>query len=401
MSMNQTPRSVRKHIAILGRTNAGKSSIINAITEQNIAIVSDVMGTTTDPVYKSIEILPLGPCVIIDTAGLDDRGKLGELRKKKTLEVLNKTDVALIVIDAVEGVTDYDIKIADIISKKNIPFIVVVNKMDVKKISRDELKRIGNMLNAPVIQVSSLTGEGINELREKIASIAPKEEQEQRIVGDLLNPGDFVLLVTPIDQSAPKGRLILPQQQTIRDILDSDAVVLVTKEYGLKDTLKGLGKKPKIVITDSQVFSRVSEDTPEDIMLTSFSILFARYKGDLQQLVKGARAVENLKDGDKILISEACTHHRQEDDIGRVKIPAWITKKTGKKLIFEFSSGSSYTDDITRYSLVVHCAGCMLNRNQMMYRINYAEQQGVPIVNYGVLIAYVHGILDRALQPFI
>ncbi|WP_069650712.1 [FeFe] hydrogenase H-cluster maturation GTPase HydF [Caloranaerobacter ferrireducens] len=400
MSLNDTPRSTRVHIALFGKRNSGKSSIINAITNQEIAIVSDVKGTTTDPVYKSIEILPIGPCVIIDTAGLDDVGDLGELRIKKSMEVLNKTDVALFVIDTTVGITDEDKMIINRIKEKKIPLIIVLNKADISEVSNEEIISLKKEFKVPVLAISALKKQGINELKKKIISVLPEDEDKFKIVGDLINPGDFVVLVTPIDKAAPKGRLILPQQQTIRDILESDAIAIVTKEYELKETLENISKKPKLVITDSQAFLKVAADTPKDILMTSFSILFARFKGDLVELVKGVKAIEKLKDGDKILVSEGCTHHRQADDIGRVKIPRWIRQITGKKLEFEFSSGSSFPDDVQKYSLIVHCGGCMLNRRGMLYRINSAKSLNIPIVNYGVMIAYVHGILDRALEPF-
>ncbi|BAH07101.1 [FeFe] hydrogenase H-cluster maturation GTPase HydF [Clostridium kluyveri] len=400
MSLNEAPRSVRVHITLFGRRNAGKSSIINAITGQDIAIVSSVKGTTTDPVYKSIEILPIGPCVIIDTAGLDDSGQLGELRKKKTLEVLNKTDISLVVIDSTVGITEYDRYIIDEIKSKKIPFMGILNKWDISNIDEKDIKNIKEELDIPLIAVSAVTGKGIKELKNQIAGILPKEEDKFKIIGDLISPGDFVVLVTPIDKAAPKGRLILPQQQTIRDVLESDAIAVVTKEYELRETLESLGKKPKIVVTDSQAFLKVAADTPKDILMTSFSILFARFKGDLIELIKGVKAVGKLKDGDKVLIAEGCTHHRQSDDIGKVKIPRWIRQITGKKIDFEFSSGVSFTDDIKRYSLIVHCGGCMLNKSAMLHRINTAREFKVPIVNYGILIAYVQGILDRALMPF-
>lgn len=400
MSLNETPRAERVHIALFGRRNAGKSSIINAITDQEIAIVSDVKGTTTDPVYKSIEILPIGPCVIIDTAGLDDVGELGELRKKKTLEVLSKTDIALVVIDAEEGATEYDLSIIAQIQEKKIPVIAALNKVDKVKFTPEEQAVAAKTINVPMVAVSAVTKQGIKELKNKIISILPEDEDKFKIVGDLVQPGDFVVLVTPIDKAAPKGRLILPQQQTIRDILESDAVAIVTKEYELKETLDNLGKKPKLVITDSQVFLKVAADTPKDVMLTSFSILFARYKGDLIELIKGVKAIKKLKDGDKVLVSEGCTHHRQADDIGRVKIPRWIRQMTGKQIEFEYTSGTSFTEDVKQYALIVHCGGCMLNRAAMISRINDAKEFEVPIVNYGILIAYVQGILDRTLEPF-
>ena len=398
--LNSTPKGDRLHIALFGKTNAGKSSIINAITSQNIALVSDVKGTTTDPVYKAMELLPIGPVMLIDTAGLDDESSLGELRREKTLQVLNKTDVALLVVDALNGLTDYDKNIISKIKAKNIPIIGVLNKID--KIDKTKLNISSYEKEAGIsfVPVSSFTGEGIKELKGSIIKSVPENEDKFKIVGDLISPGDFVILVTPIDKAAPKGRLILPQQQTIRDILESDAMAIVTKEFELRETLAGLSKKPKMVITDSQVFLKVSADTPKDILMTSFSILMARHKGDLTELVRGAKAIENLKDGDKILVSEACTHHRQSDDIGKVKIPRWLRQKTGKKLEFDFSSGFSFPENIKDYALIVHCAGCMLNKKAMMYRINEAKAQNVPIVNYGVLIAYVQGILPRALKPF-
>ncbi len=400
MSLNVTPRATRVHIAIFGKRNAGKSSIINAITDQEIAIVSDVKGTTTDPVYKSMEILPIGPVVLIDTAGLDDIGELGELRKKKTMDVLNKTDVALVIVDSVVGITDYDMFIINEIKNKKLPLIVVINKIDIRNYKEEEIKDLKEKIKAQVITASALKSQGIDELKKSIINLLPESEDKFRIVGDLINPGDFVVLVTPIDKAAPKGRLILPQQQTIRDILESDAMAIVTKEYELRETIENLGKKPKIVITDSQVFLKVDADTPKDIMMTSFSILFARYKGDLIELIKGAKTIDKLKDNDKVLISEACTHHRQSDDIGRVKIPRWIRQMTGKNIHFDFTSGTQFTEETKKYSLIVHCGGCMLNRAGMMYRINQAKQYGIPIVNYGVLIAYVQGIIDRAIKPF-
>lgn len=399
MSLNATPRSSRVHIALFGKRNAGKSSIINAITDQEIAIVSDVKGTTTDPVYKSIEILPIGPCVLIDTAGLDDIGELGELRKQKTIEVLNKTDVALVAIDINLGMTDYDKSIIDHVKQKKIPYVIVLNKKDVSD-SSSLMEEIRREYKSPVVSISALKREGIKELKEKIIALLPQEEDKFKIVGDLVSPGDFVVLVTPIDKAAPKGRLILPQQQTIRDILESDAMAIVTKEHELKETIENLGKKPKLVITDSQAFLKVAADTPKDIRMTSFSILFARFKGDLIELIRGAKAIDKLKDGDRILISEGCTHHRQADDIGRVKIPRWIRQMTGKKVEFEYTSGTKFTEDVKKYALIVHCGGCMLNRAGMIYRIDSAKEFNVPIVNYGVLIAYVQGIMDRALEPF-
>ncbi|WP_066501853.1 [FeFe] hydrogenase H-cluster maturation GTPase HydF [Abyssisolibacter fermentans] len=400
MSLNETPRSNRVHIALFGKRNAGKSSVINAITNQDIAIVSEVKGTTTDPVYKSMEILPIGPCVIIDTAGIDDFGSLGELRVKKSLQVLNKTDVALIIVDAKQGITDYEKDLIEKIKAKKIPLAIVLNKIDLIDIDKIDIKKLSKQLDVEIAPVSAIKRKGIEELKEKIIEIKPQEKNKLKLVGDLIKPTDFVILVTPIDKAAPKGRLILPQQQTIRDILDHNAISVVVKESELKEALEGLKEKAKLVITDSQAFEKVSKDTPDNIPLTSFSILFARFKGDLIELIKGAKAIDSLKDGDKILISEACTHHRQDDDIGKVKIPRWLLERTGKKLEFEFSSGTGFTEEVKKYSLIIHCGGCMLNRAGMVNRIDSVRKLGVPIVNYGVFIAYIHGILDRALEPF-
>ncbi|MDF2502704.1 [FeFe] hydrogenase H-cluster maturation GTPase HydF [Clostridium sp.] len=399
-NLNETPRSNRLHIALFGKTNAGKSSIINALTGQNISLVSEIKGTTTDPVYKAMELLPLGPIVLIDTAGLDDETELGDLRKKKTMDVLNKTDIALIVINGCDGISSFDLETINHIKSKNIPVMAILNKSDLSNVAISYIKNLEEKIKIKVISASATKKIGIDNIKNELIKLVPDEEDKFRIVGDLISPGDFVVLVTPIDKAAPKGRLILPQQQVIRDILESDAISIVTKEYELRETLENLNKKPRLVITDSQAFLKVSADTPKDISLTSFSILFARNKGDLIELVKGAKAINSLKDGDKILVSEACTHHRQSDDIGKVKIPRWLRQTTGKDLSFEFSSGFSFPENIKDYSLVVHCAGCMLNRAAMLHRISSAVDAGVPIVNYGVLIAYVHGILERALKPF-
>lgn len=408
MSMNDTPRSSRLHIAIFGRRNAGKSSIINAITNQDIAVVSPVKGTTTDPVYVSMELLPLGPVVLIDTAGLDDGGELGELRRKKTLEVLNKTDVALIVIDAACGVTSYDLQIAENLRSKDIPIIGILNKMDLltnmKSSKVEDLSALINKteeeLGLKVIPVSAIEQQGISELKKALIAAVPNEDDKFRILGDLISPGDLVVLVVPIDKAAPKGRLILPQQQTIRDILESEAIAIVTKDYELKEALESLGKKPRLVITDSQVFLKVAADTPKDIPLTSFSILFARNKGDLEEMVRGARAIDRLQDGDRVLIAESCTHHQQPDDIGKVKIPRWIRQATGKHIEFDFANGMKFPDNVRDYSLIIHCGGCMMNRRQMLWRVEKAVEAGVPIVNYGIAIAHVQGILERAISPF-
>lgn len=399
MSLNETPRGDRVHIALFGRRNAGKSSIINALTGQNISIVSDIKGTTTDPVYKAMELLPLGPVVIIDTPGLDDNSELGDLRIQKTYEVLNKTDVALLVCDD-SGIGSFEEEIISLITKKNIPYIIVLNKTDLKQFKPETVKEYERKYKVQALSVSANTGKGIDDLKIQLAKILPEDEDRFKVVGDLLQPSDFVVLVVPIDKAAPKGRLILPQQQTIRDILEADAISIVVKEYELRETLQNLGRKPRMVITDSQVFAKVSADTPADIPLTSFSILFARYKGDLSELVKGARAVESLKDGDTVLIAEGCTHHRQSDDIGTVKIPRWLRQHTGKQLNFEFSSGIKYPTDLPKYSLIIHCGSCMLNRREMHYRIHMAKENGVPIVNYGVLIAYLQGIIKRSLELF-
>ena len=399
MGLNSTPSSERVHIGIFGKRNAGKSSVINAITNQSLAIVSDIKGTTTDPVSKAMELLPLGPVMIIDTPGLDDVGELGKMRIQKSYQVLNKSDIGILVIDGTFGQTDEDKALINKFKEKNIPYIVVMNKLDLvreqQNIDENEINS-----NPNTIWVSSTTKENIYELKEMIAKQAPTDEPKFKIVGDLLNPSDFVVLVVPIDKAAPKGRLILPQQQTIRDILEANANAIVVKENELKNTLKNLGKKPKLVITDSQVFSKVSTDTPKDILLTSFSILFARYKGDLKETVKGVKTLEDLKDNDTILISEGCTHHRQCDDIGTVKIPKWITKYTNKKINFEFSTGREFPYDLSKYKMIIHCGGCTLNEREMKYRVKCAQDQNIPFTNYGILIAYTQGILKRTLEPF-
>lgn len=398
--MQNTPIANRLHIAIFGKRNVGKSSLINALTHQEIALVSNIAGTTTDPVYKTMELLPLGPIVIIDTAGLDDEGALGELRIKKTIEVLNKTELALVVIDATAGVTQYDKDILCKIKEKNIPVVGIVNKIDQYDPTEDELKDWQKDLGLKLVKVSAVAKKGIEDLKRQLIQAAPQDEGKLRIVGDLINPGDFVVLVTPIDKAAPKGRLILPQQQTIRDIIDHDAIAVVTKEHELKHTLENLGKKPAMVITDSQAFLKVAADTPKDILMTSFSILFARYKGELNQLVVGAKSIESLQSGDKVLIAEGCTHHRQADDIGKVKIPRWLRQLTGVELEFEWACGTAYPENLDEFSLIVHCGGCMLNHKEMQYRMIQAKTKQVPIVNYGVLIGYVQGVLERALEPF-
>lgn len=400
MSLNAAPSSDRVHIGIFGRRNAGKSSIINAITGQNLAIVSDIKGTTTDPVLKAMELLPLGPVVIIDTPGLDDTGELGELRIQKAYQILNKTDIAVLVIDSVSGMTDVDAGILDRILKKEIPYVVVLNKSDLAPGSNTDFT--GCMPAVPsdkVIAVSTVTGENIHELKELIARQAPVEN-ERRIVYGLIKPSDFVVLVVPIDKSAPKGRLILPQQQTIRDVLESGAVSIVTRETELEETMEKLGHHPALVITDSQAFEKVAAMVPLDIPLTSFSILFARYKGNLETVVNGAKALDTLEEGDTILISEGCTHHRQCEDIGTVKLPRWITSHTGKKINYEFSSGTEFPIDLSKYKLIIHCGGCTLNEREMKYRLKCAQDQNIPITNYGIAIAHMKGILERSIEIF-
>ncbi len=391
MGMNNTPASERTHIGFFGRRNAGKSSIVNAVTGQELAVVSDVKGTTTDPVYKTMELLPLGPVMIIDTPGFDDEGMLGELRVKKTKQVLNKTDIAVLVVDATEGLKECDKELIALFKAKEINYLIVYNKSDLL----DEVPAAG----AQEIYASALKKENIFEVKERIAALKGSGS-EKCIVADKLNRGDFVVLVVPIDSAAPKGRLILPQQQTIRDILDAGAMAIVTKESELTVTLEGLGKKPAMVITDSQVFKTVASLVPADIPLTSFSILMARYKGLLDVAAPGAAAVERLIDGDRILIAEGCTHHRQCDDIGTVKIPSWLKKYTGKDIKIETCSGTEFPEDLTKYAMVIHCGGCMLNEREVKYRTKCAVDQNVPITNYGTFIAYVNGILKRSLEVF-
>ena len=401
MQMNQTPSSERVHIGFFGRRNAGKSSVLNAVTGQDLAVVSDVKGTTTDPVQKSMELLPLGPVVVIDTPGIDDEGELGALRVKKSYQVLNKSDAAVLVVDASLGLCEEDFAFIEHIQKKQIPYAVAFNKSDLAP-SASLAKDLQYLKEHQIdfVSVSTADLSGIDTLKEKIATLAKTEDTKLRIVADLIHPSDFVVLVVPIDKAAPKGRLILPQQQTIRDILEADATAIVVKEYELRDTLAHLGKKPRLVITDSQVFAKVSADTPADIMLTSFSILFARYKGNLPALIKGVTALEQIEDGDKILVSEGCTHHRQCDDIGRVKLPRWIRQYTGKEPEFVFSSGTEFPADLSPYKMIVHCGGCMLNEREMKYRLACAKDQNIPMTNYGILIAYIQGILKRSVEPF-
>lgn len=412
MGLNSTPSANRVHIGFFGRRNAGKSSVVNAVTGQELAVVSDTKGTTTDPVYKSMELLPIGPVMIIDTPGFDDEGALGELRVRKTKQVLNKTDIAVLVVDATEGKKQCDEELIRIFKEKEIPYIIVNNKADLlsdeisekvcqNNVSEQRKAEQNALLSSGQEQyVSALTGAGIYELKECIGKLTPNEDMTLKIVGDLLHPGDFVVLVVPIDSAAPKGRLILPQQQTIRDVLEANAAAIVVKESELKQTLEQLGRSPAMVITDSQVFEQVSEVVSEEIPLTSFSILMARYKGYLETAVNGVAAIDHLKDGDKILISEGCTHHRQCDDIGTVKIPRWLKQHTGKELIIETSSGTEFPEDLTSYALVIHCGGCMLNEREVKYRMKCAEDQKVPFTNYGIAIAQMKGILKRSIELF-
>lgn len=399
MSLNATPSSERVHIGIFGKRNAGKSSLINAITGQNLAIVSEAKGTTTDPVYKAMELLPLGPVMIIDTPGIDDEGVLGSLRIQKAYQVLNKTDIALVIIDAAVGPSAEDLRLIKRINAKKIPLLIVINKCET--INEDKKTAYQALLpNGKLLFVSAEQQLNIFELKEAIAQTVPADENKAQIVADLLSPSDFVVLVVPIDSAAPKGRLILPQQQTIRDILEADAAAIVVKENELTNTLQNLGKRPKLVITDSQVFKKVAAETPADILLTSFSILFVRYKGNLQTAVQGVTALENLEDGDKILVGEGCTHHRQCDDIGTVKLPRWIKEYTGKNPEFIFTSGTEFPLDLSPYKMIIHCGACMLNEREMQYRIKCAADQNIPFTNYGITIAYINGILKRTVEPF-
>ncbi len=391
MSLNDTPSGERLHIGFFGKRNAGKSSVVNAVTGQELSVVSDVKGTTTDPVTKAMELLPIGPVMIIDTPGYDDEGALGELRVKKTRQILNRTDLAVLVVDSSAGISDTDRQLTELFRERDIPYLTVYNKSDIKNITA---------LNENEISVSAAENSNIHKLKEKIAQLAKTDKPENRIVGDLLSAGDIVVLVTPIDASAPKGRMILPQVQTLRDILDADAMAIFTKEDQLAQTLEGLAKKPKMVITDSQVFGIVSKIVPEDIPLTSFSILMARYKGFLETAVKGAAAIDSLRDGDTVLISEGCTHHRQCGDIGSVKLPAMLKKTTGKSLEITLSSGRDFPEELSDIRLVIHCGGCMLNEREIGYRMRSAGTQDIPFTNYGIALAKMNGILSRSLSVF-
>jgi [FeFe] hydrogenase H-cluster maturation GTPase HydF len=459
--MKNTPRGDRLHIAFFGRRNTGKSSLINAITGQEVAIVSDVAGTTTDPVYKSMEVLPLGPVVFIDTPGIDDVGELGRLRVEKTREVLRKTDIALLILgkDLIWG--EEEINLVEEFRKRSIPFIIVANQQDIvyntfkdtkaeDGLNKDNLpsntipinkefnsaryennvlknKILKNVLNAantvntdnatnavnnvnntnilndaniPIRKTSALTGYGIDELVNELTKVKKEDDQRLHLVDGIVKEGDMVILVTPIDKGAPKGRLILPQQQVLRDILDSNAMALVVQDTELEDALKKLTNPPAIVITDSQVFDKVGNILPDDIFLTSFSIIYARQKGDLKKFYTAVKEIENLKDGDCILVAEGCTHHRKDDDIGTVKIPSLLMKKTGKKLVFKHVSGGFFDEDLSKYKMVIHCGACMLNKREVQYRQEHSKDMGVPMINYGIILAYLHGILDRALEPF-
>ncbi len=396
MSLNQTPAADRIHIGFFGLRNAGKSSLVNAITGQNLAVVSDTPGTTTDPVKKAMELLPLGPVLIIDTPGIDDTGDLGALRVQKAREVLATVHIAVLVVDASRGISDLDRTLISLFDERKIPYLVAWNKVDLTS----EESSVAADFSTHAHRVSAATGQGIDPLKKALASLAQGTGNTRRLVADLLSPDDVVVLVIPIDEATPKGRLILPQQQTIRDILDNHCTVVACQDTELKKTLSVLSVKPRLVITDSQAFGRVAKDVPDDILLTSFSILFARYKGDLVSLVKGASALSRLSDGDRILIAEGCTHHRQCGDIGSVKIPRWIENFSGAHPTYTFTSGGEFPADLADYKLVVHCGGCMLNEKEMAHRMEIADAAGVPMVNYGVAIAHMHGILRKSLAPF-
>ncbi len=390
MSLNSTPSGERVHIGFFGRRNAGKSSVVNAFTNQQISVVSDVKGTTTDPVTKAMELLPLGPVMIIDTPGFDDEGSLGAERVKRTKQVLNRVDIAVLVVDGTVGKTAADHELIAIFEQKKIPCLVAYNKSDLT----------GQKEYADGLAVSALTKENIDSLKETVARLVKSEDDGRKICADLVETGDIAVLVVPIDKAAPKGRLILPQQQTIRDLLDAGAAALVVRDTELADLLRSLGKKPSVVITDSQAFAKVKDIVPDDVRLTSFSILMARYKGFLETAVAGAAAIERLQDGDRVMISEGCTHHRQCDDIGTVKLPNWLRKYTGKDIVIETSSGKGFPEDLSPYKLVIHCGGCMLNEREMRYRRQFAGDSGVPFTNYGTAIAYMNGILKRTLSVF-
>ncbi|MDR2509152.1 MAG: [FeFe] hydrogenase H-cluster maturation GTPase HydF [Spirochaetaceae bacterium] len=391
--MNGTPAAERLHIGFFGRRNAGKSSLVNAVTGQDLVIVSDVKGTTTDPVRKAMELLPIGPVLIIDTPGIDDEGALGNLRIIKAKQVLNMSDVAVLVIDAAEGAAPADNELISVFKEKNVPYLIAWNKCDI-------IEPSGANIPDNELFVSAKKGVNINAFKEKLAKTVKTDAAAARITGGLLSGGDIAVLVVPIDKAAPKGRLILPQQQTIRDILESDASAMVVKEHELRGALESLRVKPKIVITDSQVFAKVAADTPPDIPLTSFSILFARYKGFLWPAVNGVKRLDLLETGDKVLICEGCTHHRQCDDIGTVKLPRWIRAYTACEPEFEFKSGVEFPEDLSAYKMVIHCGACMNNEREMRFREKCAGDQNIPFTNYGIAIAHIQGILERCIAPF-
>ncbi len=392
MSLNEVTSSERIHIGFFGLRNAGKSSLVNAVTGQELSLVSDVLGTTTDPVKKAMELLPLGPVVIVDTPGIDDEGELGGMRVKKAKQALSYVDIAVLVTDCTKSETQQEKELTELFRERSIPYLIAKNKADLLEEIPDAAEN--------EIYVSAVRNVNITELKERIGALSKGKKEEKYIVSDLLESGDTAVLVVPIDESAPKGRLILPQQQTIRDILEKGGLVTVCRDTELKQALRSLSEKPKLVITDSQAFGRVARDTPEDVLLTSFSILFARYKGDLEGAVRGAARLKELKDGDKVLISEGCTHHRQCGDIGTVKLPAWIKKYTEKNLEISFTSGGDFPEELSEYALVIHCGGCMLNEREMKSRLLRCRNAGVPVTNYGIAIAELHGILKRSLSPF-
>ena len=423
MSLQVTPSAQRLHIGFFGCRNAGKSSLVNAVTGQDLAVVSEVKGTTTDPVMKAMELLPLGPVVIIDTPGYDDEGLLGEQRVMRTKRILNRSDLAVLVVDAASGIREADVELLGLFRSKNIPHVLVMNKADLifpgpasagnaagsgvtnrpgagTGVACSDAAGTDTALPEEVLYVSALTGRGIEELKERLGAMAPKEDPNHRLLGDLISPGDLVVLVCPIDESAPKGRIILPQQQAIRDILDTGAMAVVCRETELEETFRKLGTKPSLTVTDSQAFGIVDRITPDDIPLTSFSILMARYKGFLETAVAGAAALGRLRDGDRILMAEGCTHHRQCNDIGTVKIPRWILKHTGKDLVFETCSGREFPEDLSSYAAVIHCGGCMITERDVQYRMRCALDQNVPFTNYGIVIAAMTGALERSTRMF-
>ena len=423
MSLQVTPSAQRLHIGFFGCRNAGKSSLVNAVTGQDLALVSEVKGTTTDPVMKAMELLPLGPVVIIDTPGYDDEGLLGEQRVMRTKRILNRSDLAVLVVDAASGIREADMELLGLFRSKNIPHVLVMNKADLifpgpasagnaagsgvtnrpgagTGVAYSDAAGTDTALPEEVLYVSALTGRGVEELKERLGAMAPKEDPNHRLLGDLISPGDLVVLVCPIDESAPKGRIILPQQQAIRDILDTGAMAVVCRETELEETFRKLGTKPSLTVTDSQAFGIVDKITPYDIPLTSFSILMARYKGFLKTAAAGAAALGRLRDGDRILMAEGCTHHRQCNDIGTVKIPRWILKHTGKDLVFETCSGREFPEDLSSYAAVIHCGGCMITERDVQYRMRCALDQNVPFTNYGIVIAAMTGALERSTRMF-